>query len=149
MMRLRIISALNGTVMLRAFSTDRTEAMEWTVVQTPQKRWVKYQASRGSRPWRIFSIPRNMVLELQASVIVPPFTSAWIRRCPSMRVIGSTTIFAMAYSSLVVSSGSLSLRRAFRAPWMAKPAPAAATRPRPILSAVASMPKPGTLGSRR
>ena len=41
--------------------------MACTVVQTPQMRWAKTQASRGSRPFRISSIPRNMVDEDQAS----------------------------------------------------------------------------------
>ncbi len=44
-----------------AFSTARIEAIACTVVQTPQMRWVKAQASRGSRPFRISSMPRNIV----------------------------------------------------------------------------------------
>src|SRR5208282_4987147 len=59
-------------------------------------RWVKAQASRGSRPFRIISIPRNMVDDDQASVTLPPSTSASIRRCPSMRVTGSTTMWVIA-----------------------------------------------------
>ena len=50
-----------------AFSTARIEAIAWTVVQTPQMRWVNAHASRGSRPFRISSIPRNIVEEDQAS----------------------------------------------------------------------------------
>ena len=42
--------------------------MACTVVQTPQMRWVKAQASRGSRPFRISSMPRNMVDDDQASL---------------------------------------------------------------------------------
>ena len=41
--------------------------MAWTVVQTPQMRCVKAQASRGSRPFRMISMPRNMVDDDQAS----------------------------------------------------------------------------------
>src|SRR6185369_7355199 len=97
MMMFRISSALGGTFMPSAFSTARIEAMEWTVVQTPQNRWVKYQASRGSRLFRIFSIPRNIVLLLQASTILPLLISASILKCPSILVIGSTTIFVMCH----------------------------------------------------
>ena len=134
--------------MLRAFSTARMEAMECTVVQTPQKRWVKYQASRGSRFLRMVSIPRNMVLLLQASVTLPSFTSASIRRCPSILVIGSTTILAIPQSSFAPSDSS-PRRNALITPWAANAAAVAAARPSPILSAVVSMPKPGTFGSRR
>ena len=42
--------ALSGISSFSAFSTARTEAMACTVVHTPQKRWVKSHASRGSRP---------------------------------------------------------------------------------------------------
>ena len=52
---LRMISALGGTWMPRAFSTHRTEASAWTVVHTPQMRSQKAQASRGSRPCRMTS----------------------------------------------------------------------------------------------
>src|SRR5512138_865450 len=97
MIMLRISSALGGTFMASAFSTARMDAMEWTVVQTPQNLWVKYQASRGSRPFRIFSIPRYIVLPLQASTIFPLLISASILRCPSILVIGSTTIFVMGH----------------------------------------------------
>src|SRR6185369_15807344 len=97
MMMFRISSALGGTFMPSAFSTARIEAMEWTVVQTPQNRWVKYQASRGSLVFRIFSIPRNIVLLLQASTILPLLISASILKCPSILVIGSTTIFVMCH----------------------------------------------------
>ena len=46
---------------------------------------------------QIISMPRNIVPELQASVH-PAVTWASIRRCPSIRVTGSTTIRAMASS---------------------------------------------------
>ena len=91
-----MIRALSGIVMPRAFSTARTEASALTVVQTPQIRWVNTQASRGSRPARTVSMPRNMGLELQASVTLPELISASMRRCPSILVIGSTTIFMVS-----------------------------------------------------
>ncbi len=50
--------AFRGISSPSAFSTVRTDAIAWTVVQTPQKRCVKIQASRGSRPRRIVSMPR-------------------------------------------------------------------------------------------
>ena len=78
--------------MLRAFSTARTEAMACTVVQTPQKRWVNSHASRGSRPWRMRSMPRNICPEDQELRTLPPSTSTSMRRWPSMRVIGSMVI---------------------------------------------------------
>jgi hypothetical protein len=59
------------------------------VVQTPQMRWAKTQASRGSRPTRMFSMPRHMVPLDQAFDTLPPSTSTSMRRCPSMRVTGS------------------------------------------------------------
>ena len=42
--------AFAGISSWSASSTARTEAMAWTVVQTPQKRCAKTQPSRGSRP---------------------------------------------------------------------------------------------------
>ena len=44
-------------------------------VQTPQVRATKCWASRGSRPWSMISMPRNIVPELQAFVTLPPATS--------------------------------------------------------------------------
>ncbi len=75
-----------------AFSTARTEAMACTVVQTPQMRWVKSQASRGSRPCRMTSMPRHIWPEDQESRTLPPSTSTSMRRWPSMRVMGSMTM---------------------------------------------------------
>ncbi len=72
--------AFSGISSSSAFSTARTEAIACTVVQTPQKRWVKSQASRGSRPSRIFSMPRHIVPEDQAFFTVPPSTSTSMRR---------------------------------------------------------------------
>ena len=72
--------AFFGTSSWRAFSTARTDAMACTVVQTPQKRWVKIQASRGSRPRRMFSIPRHICPEAQAFFTEPPSTSTSMRR---------------------------------------------------------------------
>ena len=51
-------------------------------------------------PFRMISIPRNMVEEDQASCTAPPSTSASMRRCPSMRVTGSTTTCVMTVSLL-------------------------------------------------
>src|SRR3990167_6569699 len=97
--------AFFGTARSSAFSTARTEAMACTVVQTPQKRWVMAQASRGSRPSRICSTPRHMVPEAQASVTLPPSTSQSIRRWPSMRVIGSMTMRLPMGSPVVSGAG--------------------------------------------
>jgi hypothetical protein len=63
-----------------AFSTARIDAMACTVVHTPQMRWVKAQASRGSRPFRMISMPRNMVEDDQASRTAPSSTWASMRR---------------------------------------------------------------------
>src|SRR5579862_7525462 len=81
--------AFGGIFSFSASSTERTLAIACTVVQTPQKRWVNNHASRGSRPSRIFSIPRHIVQEAHASETAPFSTSTSTRRCPSMRVIGS------------------------------------------------------------
>src|SRR6266536_1265518 len=88
-MRFRMYCALSGTSRPSAFSTERTDAMACTVVQTPQMRWVKIQASRGSRPCRMVSMPRHMVPLDHAFLTLPPSTSRSMRRCPSMRVTGS------------------------------------------------------------
>ena len=84
--------AFSGISRPIAFSTARTDVMAWTVVQTPQMRWAKSQASRGSRPSRMSSMPRNIWPDDQDLVTLPPSTSTSMRRCPSMRVIGSTTM---------------------------------------------------------
>ena len=94
---LRMSCAFSGISRPSAFSTVRTDAIAWTVVQTPQNRCVKSQASRGSRPFRIVSIPRNIWPEDQAFVTLPPLTSTSMRRWPSIRVIGSTTMRVMGY----------------------------------------------------
>jgi hypothetical protein len=73
-------SAFSGTSIPRAFSTARTEVIACTVVHTPQMRWVKTQASLGSRPFKMISIPRNIVAEDQASSTRPLSTCASIRR---------------------------------------------------------------------
>ena len=85
--------AFSGTSSFSAFSTARTEARACTVVHTPQMRWVMIQASRGSRPWRMVSMPRHMVPMDRASLMWPPSTTHSMRRWPSIRVIGSTTIW--------------------------------------------------------
>ena len=87
-----MMRALSGTVMPSAFSTARTDAMACTVVQTPQMRSAKSQASRGSRPFSTISSPRKAVPELQASVMRPFSICTSMRRWPSMRVIGSMAI---------------------------------------------------------
>src|SRR3546814_17712265 len=60
MIRLRMYCAFNGTGSCRAFSTARTEATACTVVHTPQMRCANTHASRGSRPFRISSMPRHI-----------------------------------------------------------------------------------------
>ncbi len=67
MIMFRSTRALGGGLAPIAFSTDRTEAIACTVVHTPQMRWAKAQASRGSRPLRMSSSPLNIVLDDQAS----------------------------------------------------------------------------------
>ena len=103
--------AFGGGVAPIACSTARIEAMACTVVHTPQMRCVKAQASRGSRPSRMSSIPRNMVEEDQASVTAPPSTSASMRRCPSIRVTGSTTTWVISSSRLRLVTALLVLLR--------------------------------------
>src|SRR5208337_2117471 len=97
--RLRMYCAFAGISSWRASSTARTDAIAWTVVQTPQKRCANTQPSRGSRPRRIVSIPRHMVQLAQAFCTVPPSTSTSIRRWPSMRVTGSMVIRLVMVSS--------------------------------------------------
>src|SRR4051812_23499801 len=84
--------AFSGTSSCSAFSTARTDAIACTVLHTPQKRCVKSHASRGSRPCRMRSMPRNICPDDHAFRTTPPSTSASIRRCPSMRVTGSMVI---------------------------------------------------------
>src|SRR3569833_3504206 len=75
-----------------ASSTERTEVMPCTRAQTPQILCANAQASRGSRPRRMISMPRTMVPAEYALVILPlASVSASMRRWPSMRVMGSTT----------------------------------------------------------
>ena len=45
---LRMRFAFSGTSMPSASSTARTEVSAWTVVQTPQMRWVQIHASRAA-----------------------------------------------------------------------------------------------------
>ena len=81
--------------------------MAWTVVQTPQNRCVKSHASRGSRPRRIVSIPRNIWPDDQAFETRPPSTSTSTLRWPSIRVTGSTVIFLpMPLSYLSATAGA-------------------------------------------
>src|ERR1019366_9240904 len=103
-MMLRISSAVGGIVIPSAFSTARTLVRACTVVHTPQTRSVMAQASRGSRPMRIFSRPRTMVPDENASVMTPFSTTASTRRWPSMRVIGSTTMRAIRLQLLLIVS---------------------------------------------
>src|SRR5271165_1086004 len=91
-MRFRMNCALGGICSFSASSTARTLAMACTVVHTPQKRWVNSQASRGSRPSTMFSMPRHMVQLAHALETLLPSTSTSMRRCPSIRVTGSMLI---------------------------------------------------------
>ena len=91
-MMLRIVFAFSGISIFSAFSTARTEASACTPVHTPQMRCTNAHASRGSRPRRMTSRPRHIVpvdTALRMTLLASTFTS--MRRCPSMRVIGSTT----------------------------------------------------------
>jgi hypothetical protein len=90
--RLRIRAAFGGISIPSAASTALTDVCAWTVVHTPQMRCAQIHASRGSRPCRISSMPRNMVPEEYAALTTPPSTCASMRRCPSIRVTGSMTI---------------------------------------------------------
>ena len=69
--RLRIRFALAGMRMSSASSTARSDATACTTVQTPQMRWVNAQASRGSRPSMMSSMPRNCVDDAHASAMRP------------------------------------------------------------------------------
>ena len=112
--------------MSSASSTARQEATAWTTVQTPQIRWVKAQASRGSRPCMMISIPRNWV-EVAQALAIRPF-SAWasIRRCPSIRVMGSTTTRVLAMGLLLPGGRGSVARPAVRRCRRARAAPALA-----------------------
>ena len=92
--------ALSGISSPRAFSTARTEAMAWTVVHTPQMRWVNRYASRGSRPCKMSSMPRHIWPDDQELRTLPPSTSTSMRRWPSMRVIGSIVMRCAMVRSL-------------------------------------------------
>ena len=97
-------------------------------------------------------MPRHMVHEDQASLTLPPSTCASMRRCPSMRVIGSMTMrsptaqpsfFPLSESWCMGSFFPLVCRLcwiAWTTPWVVNAAAVAATRPRPTWSAVASSP---------
>src|SRR5512140_2585764 len=104
-MRLRMVFAFGGILMPSASSTARQLATAWTTVHTPQIRCVKAHASRGSRPSMMISMPRNCVDDAHAFAIMPLSESASMRRCPSMRVIGSTTTLVLAIALLLVGPG--------------------------------------------
>ena len=100
-MMLRMVLAFSGILMSSASSTARTEVSAWVPVQTPQIRSVKAQASRGSRPFRITSMPRHIVpvdTALRITLLASTLTST--RRWPSIRVTGSTTTRRPELSSL-------------------------------------------------
>ncbi len=59
--------AFSGGTAPMASSTARTDASACTVVQTPQIRCAKSQASRGSLPCTMVSMPRHIVEEEYAS----------------------------------------------------------------------------------
>ena len=85
--------AFFGILMPSASSTERTEASACTPVHTPQMRSTNAHASRGSRPLRITSRPRHIVpvdTALRMTLLLSTLTS--MRRWPSIRVIGSTTM---------------------------------------------------------
>ena len=89
----RIRCAFLGIWMPSASSTARTEVSAWLLVHTPQMRSTKAQASRGSRPLRMTSSPRQSVpvdTALRITLLLSRLTSQ--RICPSMRVTGSTTM---------------------------------------------------------
>src|SRR5438477_6626184 len=118
-MRLRMYCAFAGICNFSASSTERTLAMACTVVHTPQKRWVNSQASRGSRPSRIFSMPRHMVHDAHALEMAPLSTSTSTRKWPSIRVIGSIVmrfVIIHTQSFLICTNRELVSRRvlAFR-----------------------------------
>src|SRR5579862_7772324 len=96
--------AFSGISSFNASSTDRTLAMACTVVHTPQKRCVNSHASRGSRPRKIFSMPRHMVHEAHALLTALLSTSTSMRRWPSIRVIGSIVIRFAIESLLLVGT---------------------------------------------
>src|SRR5450759_2319526 len=103
--RFRMVFAFAGILMFRASSTARQLATAWTAVHTPQSRWVKAHASRGSRPCMMISMPRNCVDDAHALAIFPFSDCASMRRWPSMRVIGSTTTLVLAIVILRFGSG--------------------------------------------
>ena len=69
------ISALGGTLIPNAFSTALIEAIAWVVVHTPQVLCTKAQTSFGFLPFTIFSKPRTIVDERNASLMVPSVIS--------------------------------------------------------------------------
>src|SRR6056297_212470 len=83
--------ALGGISYFSASSTERMDAMPCTRVHTPQIRCTKAQASRGSRPRMMISIPRTIVPDEYACWMRSPSICTSTLRWPSMRVIGSTT----------------------------------------------------------
>src|SRR5450759_2529685 len=103
--RFRMVFAFAGILMFRASSTARQLATAWTAVHTPQIRWVKAHASRGSRPCMMISMPRNCVDDAHALAIFPFSDCASMRKWPSMRVIGSTTTLVLAIVILRFGSG--------------------------------------------
>ena len=93
--------AFFGILIPSASSTERTDASACTPVHTPQMRSTNAHASRGSRPLRMTSRPRHIVpvdTALRMTLSLSTLTS--IRRCPSMRVIGSTTMRLPLLSSV-------------------------------------------------
>ena len=146
MIRLRMYCALMGISSCNAFSTVRTEVRACTVVQTPQIRWVKSHASRGSRPCRITSMPRHIWPDDQALVTLPFSTSASIRKWPSILVMGSTVIrCAISVSSFAAYSSSELPRIFLPMPTAACSPTAPAAAPRmifPLSVAASTIPAP-------
>ncbi len=93
--------AVSGMAIPSASSTERTDASACTPVHTPQILSTNAHASRGSRPLRITSSPRHIV-PVETALVIVPFVSTLhsMRRWPSMRQMGSTTIRLPLLSSL-------------------------------------------------
>ena len=83
---------LLGTAVPLAFSSAMLAAVAWAVGHTPQMRCTIWEASRGFRPRRMASNPRNMPPVIHASATFPSSTCTSTLRCPSSRVTGSMAI---------------------------------------------------------
>src|SRR6266511_15399 len=92
--------AENGTITNAWATSTQFRGIEIIMQgRDPRDAWVNAQASRGSRPCMMISMPRNCVEVAHALVIVPFSACASIRRWPSIRVIGSTTTLVVAMAA--------------------------------------------------